>query len=170
MSYKNVKPGENAPEELNVIIEIAQGSNVKYEVDKDLDILIADRFSHGAMYYPFNYGYVPGTLAEDGDPLDVCVIASEPVIPGAVLKSRVIGMLEMEDEAGIDTKIIAVPGKKVDPIYRDIESIDELPEMLRQRIKNFFDRYKDLEEGKWVKTGEFKPKADALEAVKKTLV
>ena len=157
------------PDKMNVFIEISQGSSVKYEVDKETGILFVDRFVHGAMFYPFNYGYIPGTHAEDGDAIDVLVISTYPVQPGVVLPSRAIGMLEMEDEAGIDTKIIAVPHAKIDPSYREVHDIEDLPEMIKAKIKNFFDRYKDLEEGKWVKTKDFLPKAQAVEAIKAAL-
>jgi Inorganic pyrophosphatase len=121
------------------------------------------------MFYPFNYGFVPSTLAEDGDPVDVLVISTYPVHPGTVIPSRPIGMLEMEDEAGIDTKIIAVPTKKVDPFFSKIEDVADLDETTKEKIKHFFNHYKELEPGKWVKTKNFLPKEKALEAIKKSL-
>ncbi len=170
MNIDKIPSGKNFPEEINVFIEIEQGSSVKYEVDKETGVLFVDRFVHGALYYPFNYGFIPGTHAEDGDAMDVLVISTFPVMPGAVIPCRAIGMLEMEDEAGIDTKIIAVPRVKIDPFYKEIESIDQLPAMTKEKIKNFFDRYKDLEEGKWVKTKDFLGKSEALEAVKNSQI
>ena len=169
MNISKLTAGKNAPEEINVVIEIPQGGTIKYELDKDTGALMVDRFMHGAMFYPFNYGFVPQTHAEDGDPLDVLVVSTYPVAPGSVIESRTIGMLEMEDEAGIDTKIIAVPTKKVDPFYAEVESIDDLPDMVRAQIKNMFDRYKDLEENKWVKTKDFLGKKEAMEAITRSM-
>jgi inorganic pyrophosphatase len=169
MDISKLGAGEKAPEEVNVFIEIPQGGTTKYEIDKESGILMADRFVHGAMFYPFNYGFVPGTLDGDGDSIDVLVISTYPVAQGCAIKARVIGGLVMEDEAGSDTKILAVPIKKIDPTYADVESIDDLPKIVRDKIKNFFDHYKDLEEGKWVKTGEFFGKEEAYEAVKKSM-
>ena|SRR3990167_10557463 len=157
------------PDKMNVLIEISQGSSVKYELDKETGFMFVDRFMHGAMFYPFNYGFVPGTHAEDGDAIDVLVISTYPVQPGTVIPSRVVGMLDMEDEAGIDTKIIAVPHVKIDPFYKEINDIGDLPEMTKAKIKNFFDRYKDLEQGKWVKTKDFLSRDKAVEAIKATM-
>lgn len=165
MDISKLTAGE-VPEKMNALIEISQGSSVKYEVDKETGMLFVDRFTHGAMFYPFNYGYIPGTHAEDGDAIDILVISTYPVQPGTIIPSRAIGMLEMEDEAGIDTKIIAVPHAKVDPFYKEVQDITDLPEMVKSKIKNFFDRYKDLEEGKWVKTKDFLSKDKAVEAIK----
>lgn len=142
-------------------IEIPLGSNVKYEVDEETGELTVDRFLHTAMFYPFNYGYIKGTKGKDGDPLDVCVFSSLPVVPGVVMKIHVLGMLEMEDEGGIDTKIIAVPDKKIDPLYGVWDSIADVPQILLDKTKHFMDHMKELEPGKWVKTGEFKNKQNA---------
>ncbi len=160
--------GDKAPEEVNVFIEIPQGGTVKYEIDKESGVLFVDRFLHGAMFYPFNYGYIPDTYAEDGDAEDVLVLSTFPVSPGTVLPSRPIGLLEMEDEEGIDTKIIAVPRVKIDPFYGDINDISDLSEGVKNKIKNFFEHYKDLESGKWVKIRDFLPKKQALEAIIKS--
>lgn len=165
MDISKLSAGKNPPHEINVVIEIPQGSSVKYELDKESGCMFVDRFVPGAMFYPCNYGFIPQTHADDGDALDVLVLSSQEVAPGTVIKARPIGMLEMEDEAGIDTKIIAVPLAKVDQMYKDIESVDQLPALVTTRIKNFFDRYKDLEEGKWVKTKDFLPKEDAEKAI-----
>ncbi|OGK29191.1 inorganic pyrophosphatase [Candidatus Roizmanbacteria bacterium RIFCSPHIGHO2_02_FULL_40_9] len=169
MDVSKLTAGDKAPEEINVFVEISQGSSIKYELDKDTGMLMVDRFGYGAMFYPFNYGFVPATHAEDEDPIDVLVISTYAVQPGTMIKARPIGMLEMEDEEGIDTKIIAVPTKKIDPFMRETEDIEDIGEITKAKIKNFFDRYKDLEEGKWVKTRNFLSKKDALAAIKKAM-
>ncbi|MDC0535231.1 inorganic diphosphatase [Francisellaceae bacterium] len=149
---KNVKPGDNAPEDINVVIEIpAYSEPVKYEFDKDSDMLIVDRFMSTAMQYPCNYGFVPNTLSEDGDPVDVLVPTPVALKHGAVIKCRPIGVLKMTDESGVDAKILAVPVDKLTKIYSHVKSIDDLPELLLNQIKHFFEHYKDLEPNKWVK-------------------
>jgi inorganic pyrophosphatase len=142
-------------QEINVLIEIPKNSMVKYEVDKESGILHVDRFIHTAMGYPFNYGFLPNTLSKDGDSVDVMVISTHPVQAGALLPSRVIGMLEMEDEAGIDNKIIAVPSTKVDPFYASVKDLSDLSEATQKLIKHFFEQYKDTEPGKWTKVKNF---------------
>lgn len=169
MNIQKIPAGKNPPEEVNVVIEIPQGSSIKYELDKNSGAIFVDRFNYAAMSYPANYGFVPQTLAEDKDPIDVLVLSSYPVSPGIVIPARPIGMLEMEDEEGIDTKIIAVPTKKVDPFFSHVDSIDDIGESIKSRIKHFFDHYKELEPNKWVKTKNFLPKKSALEAIKKSL-
>jgi len=147
----NISSG-NLPDEINVIIEIPMNSEgVKYEFDKKAGVIEVDRFMNVAMRYPCNYGYIPGTLGADGDPLDVLLIAQAPLLPGCLIKARVIGALEMEDESGMDEKIIALPTIKLDPLYANIQDISDLPEIQKKKIKHFFEHYKDLEEGKWVK-------------------
>ena len=155
--------------EINVFIEIPEGSFIKYELDKDTNLVTVDRFSYTTMAFPANYGFIPGTLGEDGDPLDALVITSYALHPGVVIPSRVIGMLEMEDEAGIDTKIIAVPTKKADPFLTRIEDVKDLDEIVRNKIQHYFNHYKELEPGKWVKTKSFLSKQHALDAIKKAL-
>lgn len=156
----------NYPEEVNVIIEISAGSSpVKYEFDKDSGALFVDRFMTAAMFYPANYGFIPHTLSEDGDPADVLVISQTPIIPGAVVAARPIGVLLMEDESGIDEKIIAVPKDKLHPFTKDIKSLDDLPEITLKQISHFFERYKDLEQGKWVKVTGYADKERALEII-----
>ena len=155
----------NKNQTLNVLIEIPQNSSVKYELDKKTGQLVVDRFLYTAMQYPFNYGFIPETLAEDGDPVDVLVIASHPVTPGSVLPAVPIGLLEMEDEAGIDTKIIAVPTEKIDPVYGKIQDIDQLDPAIKEKIKHFFEHYKELEKGKWVKIKNWQPKQTALASI-----
>ncbi len=155
--------------EINVFIEIPEGSFIKYELDKDTNLVTVDRFSYTTMAFPANYGFIPGTLGEDGDPLDALVITSYALHPGVVIPSRVIGMLEMEDEAGIDTKIIAVPTKKADPFLTRIEDVKDLDEIVKNKIQHYFNHYKELEPGKWVKTKSFLSKQHALDAIKKAL-
>ncbi len=142
---------------------------MKYEVDKESELLFVDRFVHTAMFFPFNYGFIPHTLSEDGDPLDVLLISEQPVVPGCVVPARPIGMLEMEDEAGEDCKILAVPTKKVDPWYADIEDLKDLDEATRNKIKHFFTHYKTLEEGKWVKIKRMLGKKEAYAMIEKAI-
>ena len=167
MDIKKIPAGKNPPEDIYVVVEIPKGSPVKYELDKESGAVFVDRVLYTAMYYPFNYGFIPNTLAEDGDPVDVLVIGEWSVVPGSVLRARVIGMLEMEDESGVDAKVIAVPHEKIDPTYKDIVEISDLATAVLNKIKHFFERYKELEPGKWVKVKEFKGKEAALEEVKK---
>lgn len=147
----NLGPGDKAPSLVNVYIEIPMGSSVKYELDKDSCVLKVDRFLYTSMAYPFNYGFVPGTLEEDGDPVDVLVLSREPVAPGTVIEAVPVAVLDMEDEEGPDSKILAVPKPKLDPLYAAIKDVYDLPEPLKDRIRHFFERYKELEPGKWVK-------------------
>ncbi|MDT7873348.1 MAG: inorganic diphosphatase [Sulfolobaceae archaeon] len=144
-------PGKKAPDEVNVIIEIPMGSNIKYEYDEEEDVVKVDRVLYTSMMYPFNYGFVPGTLEEDGDPIDVLVITSYPIMPGTVIEARPVGILYMRDEEGEDAKIIAVPKDKIDPSYSNIRDIIDLPEAVKNKIVHFFEHYKELEPGKWVK-------------------
>jgi inorganic pyrophosphatase len=169
MNLTKLTAGKNPPEEVNVFVEIPQGSSIKYELEKESGVVFVDRFAYTAMFYPFNYGFIPQSHADDGDPVDVLVVSTYPVAPGTVIPSRPIGMLEMEDEEGIDTKIIAVPTKKVDPFLEKIEDINDLDQTTKEKIKHFFDHYKELEPGKWVKTRNFLGKEKALEAIKKSL-
>ena len=170
MDLEKIKAGKNPPSEINVLIEISQGSSIKYELDKDAGVLVVDRLLYTSMVYPFNYGFIPHTRAEDGDPVDVLVISSLPLGPGTVVASRPIGLLEMEDEAGLDNKILAVPQEKIDPQFSQIKDVSDLNEHLRERIKHFFESYKELEPGKWVKTREFLGKDEAEKAIKKSLL
>jgi inorganic pyrophosphatase len=169
MNLTKLTAGKNPPEEVNVFVEIPQGSSIKYELEKESGVVFVDRFAYTAMFYPFNYGFIPQTHAEDGDPVDVLVVSTYSVAPGTVIPARPIGILEMEDEAGIDTKIIAVPTKKVDPFLAKIEDINDLDQTTKEKIKHFFDHYKELEPGKWVKTRNFLGKEKAMEAIKKSL-
>lgn len=159
------------PKELvNVIIEIPIGSGIKYEYDKDKKVIVADRFLFTAFRYPFNYGFIPGTWSGDEDPLDIVVISSEPVATGILIECRVIGMLATKDEEGEDAKLIAVPKGKVDPAYADINNIDEIPEYLKNKIKHFFENYKSIEAGKWVKVTGWEPKEKAQKEVEAAIV
>ena len=152
MSLHNVTPGPKAPDEFNVIIEIPMNADpIKYEVDEDSGALFVDRFMTTAMHYPCNYGYVPRTLSDDGDPVDVLVITPFPLSPGVVVTCRAIGVLMMEDEAGGDEKILAVPSSKLTQRYDKVKSYSDLPDITLQQIQHFFEHYKDLEPGKWVK-------------------
>ncbi|MBK6717447.1 MAG: inorganic diphosphatase [Burkholderiales bacterium] len=167
MSLHNVTPGPKAPDEFNVIIEIPMnGDPIKYEVDHESGALFVDRFMSTAMHYPTNYGYVPDTLAADGDPVDVLVITPVPLIPGVVVTCRPIGMLKMDDEAGGDNKLIAVPIQKILPLYSSWSKPEDLNPMRLKSIQHFFEHYKDLEPGKWVKvTGWEGPEAAKQEVV-----
>ena len=152
MNIDKLPVGKDAPNDLNVIIENPKGAApVKYEMDKDTGMIFVDRFVHTAMFYPANYGFIPHTLGGDGDPVDVMVLGELPVVPGAVLRSRPVGVLLMEDDGGVDEKIIAVPHSKMHPYYDDVNDIDGVKPILREQIEHFFTHYKDLEKGKWAK-------------------
>jgi inorganic pyrophosphatase len=152
MSLNNVTPGKKIPEHFNVIIEIAMNADpIKYEVDKESGAIFVDRFLGTAMHYPCNYGYVPQTISDDGDPVDVLVITPFPLIPGVVVSCRAIGIFLMDDEAGGDAKILAVPENKILPLYSNFKKPEDLNPMILNQIKHFFEHYKDLEPGKWVK-------------------
>jgi inorganic pyrophosphatase len=152
MDLKKIPIGKDAPRDINVVIEIPLGGQpIKYEVDKESGAMFVDRFLHTAMYYPVNYGFVPHTLSDDGDPVDVMVVSQIGVTVGAVLRSRPIGVLLMEDESGKDEKVLAVPHTKLHPYYDGVTSYKDLPSILLQQIEHFFAHYKDLEPGKWVK-------------------
>lgn len=167
MSLMKIDSGQNLPEEINVIIEIPMGgAPVKYEVDKDSGALFVDRFMTVAMFYPANYGYVPNTLSEDGDPVDVLVVTPVPLISGSVIACRPVGVLKMTDESGVDAKIIAVPKKKICKQYADVESHQDLPAHLLSSIEHFFTHYKDLEDGKWVKIDGW----DGIDAAKQEII
>ncbi|QOC23128.1 inorganic diphosphatase [Wenzhouxiangella sp. AB-CW3] len=151
MKVNDIAPGVNPPDDFNAIIEIPlDGTPVKYEVDKDTGAILVNRLLATSMRYPCNYGFVPNTLAEDGDPLDVMVLIRVPLLPGSVIRCRPIGFLEMSDEAGRDVKIAALPVEQVSPLHEDITSVDDLARFSRRQIRHFFTHYKDLEYGKWV--------------------
>ncbi len=152
MDLSKIPAGQNVPWDINVVIEVSLGSEpVKYEFDKASGALFVDRFLHTAMFYPANYGFIPHTLSGDGDPCDVLVVGRHPIVPGAVVRSRPVGVLMMEDEGGQDEKILAVPVDKLHPYYSNVGSYRNLPEILVEQIAHFFAHYKDLETGKWAK-------------------
>lgn len=160
MDISKINPGEN-PEKVNALIEIPNGSNIKYEIDKDSGAVVVDRMLYSAMYYPANYGFVPNTLADDGDPADILVLNDAPLQAGSVIKCRLIGILVMKDEAGMDEKLLALPVSKIDPTYDNIKDIDDVPQAILNKIKNFFETYKMLEPNKWVKVQDFQNKEAA---------
>jgi inorganic pyrophosphatase len=152
MNLDRVGPGDKLPDEFNVIIEIPlRGEPVKYELDKESGAMFVDRFLGTAMHYPCNYGYVPRTLSEDGDPVDVLVVTGVPLIPGSVVSCRPVGALLMTDESGVDAKVLAVPIDKLSSMYRHVSSARDFPDALLDQISHFFEHYKDLETGKWVR-------------------
>lgn len=152
MDIKKIPIGANAPEEVNVIIENPLGGiPVKYELDKESGAMFVDRFLHTSMYYPGNYGFIPHTLSGDGDPVDVLAVGRAAVMPGAVMLIRPVGVLLMEDDAGVDEKIIGVPANKLHPYHANVNEYTDLREINRQTIEHFFTHYKDLEKGKWSK-------------------
>jgi inorganic pyrophosphatase len=169
MDVSKIPTGKAPPRDINVVVEIPQGSAVKYEVDKVSGAIFVDRFLFTATAYPSAYGFIPGTLAEDGDPADALVLIPVQVVPGAVIRSRPIGMLKMEDEAGLDEKIICVPHERVHPQYAHVDSIDDLPKITLAAIEHFFERYKDLEPGKWVKVIGWVGRAEAEAAIEKAI-
>ena len=160
MDLSKIEIGSN-PDGINVVIEIPYGTNIKYEIDKESGAVVVDRVMYSAMFYPANYGFVANTLSNDGDPADVLVLNEYPLQAGCVIKCRLIGVLIMEDESGMDEKLLAVPVKKLDPRYENIKSIDDLPKITVDKIKNFFETYKMLEPGKWVKVKGFEDLASA---------
>ncbi len=160
MDLSKIGYGEN-PDKVKAVIEIPYGSNIKYEIEKESGAVVVDRVMHSAMYYPANYGFVNKTLSQDGDPADVLVLTEYPMQAGSVVNCRLIGVLIMEDESGIDEKLLAVPVSKIDPTYDEIQDIDDLPKHTLAKIKNFFETYKMLEPGKWVKVKDYQNKAAA---------
>lgn len=168
MSFNDIPAGKDLPNDFYTVIEIpANHDPIKYEIEKDYDAVFVDRFMATPMFYPANYGYVPQTLADDGDPLDVLVVTPYPVIPGSVIRSRPVGILEMSDEAGKDSKVVAVPHSKLTTLYDHVQDITDLPELLRNQIQHFFENYKDLEKGKWVKVDKWEGVEAARAAVEK---
>jgi inorganic pyrophosphatase len=160
MDITKIGHGKN-PDEVKAIIEVPFGSNIKYELDKESGAIEVDRVMYSAMFYPANYGFVANTLSKDGDPADILVLGEYPLIPGSFIKCRLIGVLLMEDESGVDEKLLAVPADKIDPSFSKIKDISDLPEHTLAKIKNFFETYKMLEPNKWVKVTGFKGKDEA---------
>jgi len=162
MRIDAISIGRNPPEDVNVVIEVQLGGEpVKYEMDKEAGTLVVDRFLYTAMRYPGNYGFVPHTLSDDGDPIDVLVANTRPIVPGAVINVKPIGVLMMEDDGGGDEKIIAVPSPKLTARYANVVNYTDLPEITWRQIEHFFLHYKDLEPGKWVKLLGWGDAADA---------
>ena len=162
MRIDAIKIGNNPPEDVNVIVEVPVGGDpIKYEMDKEAGTLVVDRFLYTPMTYPGNYGFVPHTLSEDGDPIDVLIASTRPLVPGCVINVRPIGVLMMEDNSGKDEKIIAVPSPKLTLRYEKVHEYTDMPSITIKQIEHFFEHYKDLEPGKWVKTEGW---GDAAEA------
>ncbi len=168
MDLSKISYGEN-PDKVKAVIEIPYGSNIKYEIEKESGAVVVDRVMHSAMYYPANYGFVNNTLSQDGDPADILVLTEYPMQAGSVVNCRLIGVLIMEDESGIDEKLLAVPTSKIDPTYNEIEDIDDLPAHTLAKIKNFFETYKMLEPNKWVKVQDFQGKAAATKILQEAI-
>ena len=158
--------GKDAPELVNAYIEIPMGSDIKYEYDLENDVLKVDRFLYTSMVYPTNYGFIPGTLGKDGDPLDVMVMSEKPLASGTYIEVVPVGVLKMEDEEGIDNKIIAVPKAKVNPLFAGMRDVNDLPEPFRNKVTHFFDHMKELEPNKWVKTRGWLGAEDAKKMIK----
>ena len=156
MRIDAISIGNNPPHDINVIVEVPVGGQpIKYEMDKDAGTLVVDRFLYTPMTYPGNYGFVPHTLSDDGDPIDVLICNTRPLIPGCVINVRPIGVLIMEDNSGQDEKVIAVPSPQLTQRYADVHEFSDLPEITLKQIQHFFEHYKDLEPGKWVKIGDW---------------
>ena len=168
MDISKIKVG-NIPDKINAIIEIPYGSSVKYELDKESGAVFVDRVMASAVFYPANYGFIANTLADDGDPVYILVHNEYPIQAGAVIPCRLIGVLVMEDESGMDEKLLALPTSKVDARYEDIKSLDDVPKATLAKIKNFFETYKILEKDKWVKVQDFKDTKAAVEILEKAI-
>lgn len=171
MCLDKLGPGNKAPDLVNMFVEIPMNSSVKYELDEETCLVKVDRFLYTSMSYPFNYGFIPGTKSEDGDPIDLLLISREPIMPGTIIEAKPIGMLIMQDEEGPDSKIIAVPKEKLDPIYGAWNNVNDIPDFLKKKISHFFEHYKELEPGKWVKVTGWenvdKAKTEILNAIKR---
>ncbi|WP_265569476.1 inorganic diphosphatase [Sphingomicrobium nitratireducens] len=167
MKLDLIPPGKNPPESLNVFIEVPIGGEpVKYEFDKASETIFVDRILHTPMRYPCNYGFIPQTLCDDGDPLDCLVMSRWALLPGTVIAARPVGVLHLEDEAGGDEKLLAVPVTKVSPYYKDVEDYTDLPPIVVEQIEHFFTHYKDLEKEKWVRIGRWGGREDAYQVVR----
>ena len=166
MDISKIPLGRSIPDDMNVIIEVPMGSEpIIYELDKESGAVFVDRFLHTAMTYPCNYGFIPRTLSRDGDPIDVLVVGRRALMPGCVVAVRPIGVLLMEDDKGADEKILAVPATRLHPFFDEVEEYTDLPKILLDQIRHFFEHYKDLEEGKWVKVQGWGSKAKAIELI-----
>ena len=170
MRIEAIPIGKNPPHDVNVIIEVPVGGEpIKYEMDKAAGTLFVDRFLYTPMRYPGNYGFVPHTLSLDGDPIDVLIANTRPIIPGAVINVRPVGVLKMEDEGGGDEKIIAVPSTKLTKRYMNVKNVTDLPEITLEQIRHFFEHYKDLEPGKWVKVLGWGDAAEAHKMIEEAI-
>jgi inorganic pyrophosphatase len=165
----SLKPGKNPPEEINVVIEIPRGSNVKYEIDEESGAIFVDRKLFTAMFYPCNYGFIPQTKEKDGDPVDVLVLGNDPIVPGAVIRANPVGVLITADEEGEDAKVVAVPIAKVDPSFSDVNDIGAVPQHIQDQIKHFFEHYKELEKGKYVKVKGWENRATATRKISEAI-
>lgn len=169
-ALSSISPGCNIPDDINVVIEItANGAPVKYEVDKASGLLVVDRFMPTAMHYPCNYGFIPNTLSQDGDPVDVLVMTPFPVQAGSLMRCRVLGVLQMTDESGEDYKIFALPIEKACMQYAHIKTLSDIPEITKSMIEHFFENYKKLEKNKWVKVGQWLDKAAATKEINESI-
>lgn len=170
MRLDAVSAGENPPYDINVIIEVPLGGDpIKYELDKASGALVVDRILHTPMRYPCNYGFMPHTLSDDGDPIDVMVVSRYPFVPGSIIRCRPIGVLVMKDEAGEDEKILAVPVDKLSPFYKGVASYRDLPDILIEQIGHFYTHYKDLEKGKWVEIDRWGEAEEAMEFIRESI-
>lgn len=170
MDISRIDIGKKCPDEVNAVIEVPTfGAPVKYELDKDSGSLQVDRFFGTAMHYPCNYGFIPHTLAADGDPLDILVITTVPLMSGVVISTRPVGMLHMEDEAGGDAKVLAVPTSKLTPLYDDVEEYTDVPQSLLDEIAHFFEQYKALEPGKWARVDHWSGVEDARAEIRESI-
>lgn len=170
MRADDIAIGINPPFDINVLIEVPFGGEpAKYEMDKTSGRIFVDRILYTAMRYPGNYGFIPQTLAEDGDPIDVLVVGQQRIVPGAVMNCRPVGVLLMQDEAGPDEKILAVPSEKVSSMYRDVQEFRDLPEIQLRQISHFFEHYKELENSKWVKVERWGQADEARELIQKAI-
>lgn len=166
MDLSKIETGINPPKDVNVIVEVPLGGEpIKYEIDKASGAMFVDRFLYTSMRYPCNYGFINKTLSQDGDPVDVMVVGNRPLVPGAVVAARPVGVLLMEDEAGIDEKVLAVPSKRLTSYYDNIKNYTDLPDVLIERISHFFGHYKDLEPDKWVKIVGWRSREEAEDAI-----
>jgi inorganic pyrophosphatase len=164
-----LKAGKNPPEEINVVIEIPKGSNIKYEIDDETGALFVDRKLFTAMFYPCNYGFVPQTKEKDGDPVDVLVLGNDPVVPSSVIRASPVGVLITADEEGEDAKVVAVPVAKVDPSFSEVKDIQNVPQHIQDQIKHFFEHYKELEKGKYVKVKGWENKESAKRKINEAM-
>ena len=160
-----LKAGKNPPDEINVVVEIPKGSNIKYEIDDETGAVFVDRKLFTAMYYPCNYGFVPQTKEKDGDPVDVLVLGNDPFVPSSVIRANPVGVLITADEEGEDAKVVAVPVAKVDPSFSEVKDIISVPQYIQDQIKHFFEHYKELEKGKYVKVKGWENKESAKKKI-----